>query len=143
MKFNFVKPRFLLISILSGVGLIPHLSASPAFEWTTDHMQVGVRWQPSVSRPLNNTYELTRPILAEHSSYVMFWVAWSQIEPSANHCDYKKNPSSGLRMFDHVVSAANEKGLFVEFVFLGFQVGRLKKDQMEESVLSQITSVLL
>ena len=72
MKFNFVNPRFIVITIMSCAGLIHLLGASPTFEWTTDHMQVGVRWQPSASRPLNNTYELTRPILAEHSSYVMF-----------------------------------------------------------------------
>ena len=58
-------------------------------------------------------------ILAEHSSYVMFWVAWPQIEPNALR-DSKKHPSGGLKMFDEVVSAANRDGLFVEFVFFGF-----------------------
>lgn len=90
-----------------------------AYQWTTDHMQVGVRWQPSSSRPLNNEYELTRPILGEESSYVMFWVAWQQVEPTPAHTDYKKNPSSGLQMFDQVVTASNQAGLKVEFVFFG------------------------
>jgi len=111
--------KLLFLSLLS-VGTSNLVYAKPAYEWTTDHMHVGVRWQPSVSRPLNNAYELTRPILAEHSSYVMFWVAWPQIEPNAKNCDYQKHPSGGLKMFDEVVSAANRDGLFVEFVFFGF-----------------------
>ena len=90
-----------------------------AYDWTTDHMQVGVRWQPASSRPLNNEYELTRSILAEESSYVMFWVAWQQVEPTPAHTDYQKNPSSGLQMFDQVVNGCNRAGLKVEFVFFG------------------------
>ena len=120
MNSQFVRPSRYLAFLLIISGLSPLVNATPAYPWTTDHMQVGVRWQPSASRPLNNAYELTRPILAEHSSYVMFWVAWPQIEPSAVHCDYQKNPSGGLKMFDEVVSAANRDGLFVEFVFFGF-----------------------
>ncbi len=89
------------------------------YDWSTDHMQVGVRWQPSSSRPLNNAYELTRPILAEESSYVMFWVAWQQVEPSPSHTDYQNNASPGLKMFDQVVDGANGAGLKVEFVFFG------------------------
>jgi hypothetical protein len=111
--------KSLFLSLLS-LGTSNLVDAKPAYEWTTDHMHVGVRWQPSVSRPLNNAYELTRPILAEHSSYVMFWVAWPQIEPNIQNCDYQKHPSGGLKMFDEVVSAANRDGLFVEFVFFGF-----------------------
>ncbi len=90
-----------------------------AYDWTTDHMQVGVRWQPSSSRPLNNEYELTRPMLAEISSYVMFWVAWQQVEPTLANTDYLQNPSSGLRMFDQVVDGCIRSGLKVEFVFFG------------------------
>ena len=121
MKFKtLVSFRPILSSlVLSALFVGGSLGARPAYEWTPDHMQVGVRWQPSVSRPLNNAYEITRPILAEHSSYVMFWVAWSQVEPNAANCDYKKKPSGGLRMFDQVVDMANEQGLFVEFVFFG------------------------
>ena len=106
-------------------------------------MHVGVRWQPSASRPLNNAYELTRPILAEHSSYVMFWVAWPQIEPNAQNCDYQKHPSGGLKMFDDVVSAANRDGLFVEFVFLVSQVGQLRWHPMGINDPSPIISVVL
>ncbi|MEL0099906.1 MAG: hypothetical protein VW907_10150, partial [Opitutae bacterium] len=106
MNFSFSKSfKFFLLVLISG-GFSILVNANPAYEWTTDHMHVGVRWQPSASRPLNNAYELTRPILAEHSSYVMFWVAWPQIEPNAINCDYQKHPSSGLKMFDQVVSAA-------------------------------------
>jgi len=115
-KRNFLLLPYFTLLLTLGVSA---LVAKPAFEWTTDHMQVGVRWQPSVSRPLNNIYEITRPVLGEHSSYAMFWVAWPQVEPSEKYCDYQNNPSGGLKMFDQVVDMANEKGLFVEFVFFG------------------------
>ena len=74
-----MNPHFLKLFPISVFALIicamsNTVNANLAYEWTTDHMQVGVR-SASVSRPLNNAYELTRPILAEHSSYVMFWVA--------------------------------------------------------------------
>ena len=108
-------PVFLLLKCIFLIGIAPAYS----YEWTTDHMQVGVRWQPSSSRPLNNAYELTRPILGEESSYVMFWVAWQQVEPTPAHTDYEKNPSPGLKMFDQVVNGANQSGLKVEFVFFG------------------------
>ena len=65
----YIRKTF-LSSLLLFLGFSLSLIASPAYEWTPDHMQVGVRWQPSVSRPFNNEYELTRPILATHSSYV-------------------------------------------------------------------------
>ena len=117
--FNLRSDKLLFLFLIT-IGIFNQVDAKPAYEWTTDHMHVGVRWQPSASRPLNNAYELTRPILAEHSSYVMFWVAWPQIEPNERNCDYQKHPSGGLKMFDEVVSAANRDGLFVEFVFYGF-----------------------
>ena len=116
----FLSKSYKFLFLFLSIRIFNPVDAKPAYEWTTDHMHVGVRWQPSVSRPLNNAYELTRPILAEHSSYVMFWVAWPQIEPNAQNCDYQKHPSGGLKMFDEVVSAANRDGLFVEFVFYGF-----------------------
>ena len=100
MNSFLLRSNKLLFLFLITVGIFNQMDAKPAYEWTTDHMHVGVRWQPSVSRPLNNAYELTRPILAEHSSYVMFWVAWPQIEPNAQNCDYQKYPSGGLKMFD-------------------------------------------
>jgi hypothetical protein len=117
---SFLSKSYKFLFLFLSIGIFNPVDAKPAYEWTTDHMHVGVRWQPSVSRPLNNAYELTRPILAEHSSYVMFWVAWPQIEPNIQNCDYQKHPSGGLKMFDEVVSAANRDGLFVEFVFYGF-----------------------
>jgi len=125
------------------IGVFNLVDAKPAYEWTTDHMQVGVRWQPSASRPLNNAYELTRPILEEHSSYVMFWVAWPQIEPNAKNCDYQKHPSGGLKMFDEVVSAANRDGLFVEFVFMVSRVGQPRLHPMGINDPSPIISVVL
>jgi len=115
VSFRAILSSLVMSALFVGCGL----GARPAYEWTPDHMQVGVRWQPSVSRPLNNAYEITRPVLADHSSYVMFWVSWSQVEPNAANCDYQKKPSGGLKMFDQVVDMANEQGLFVEFVFFG------------------------
>ena len=119
MNHNLYIRKTFLSALLLFIGISSALIASPSYQWTPDHMQVGVRWQPSVSRPLNNQYELTRPILATHSSYVMFWVAWSQVEPNEANCDYQKHPSAGLKMFDQVVDAANRDGLLVEFVFFG------------------------
>ena len=51
------------------------------YVWTTEHMQVGVRWQPFVGRPGNNAYDAQRPVIAQDSSYVQFWMAWPALEP--------------------------------------------------------------
>ena len=62
---SFLRRFCKILLLLPIIGGLTNLAdANPSYEWTTDHMQVGVRWQPSASRPLNNAYELTRPILA-------------------------------------------------------------------------------
>ncbi len=87
------------------------------YVWTRDHLHVGVRWQPFIGRPQNNTYDATRPVIATDSSYVQFWVSWGAIEPTQTHTDYGDNPSPGLQAIEHAVDACNAKGLKVEFVF--------------------------
>ena len=75
-------------------------------------------------RPLNNAYELTRPILAEHSSYA---VLGSMASRRAQYPKLRltKTPSGGLKMFDEVVSAANRDGLCgVCFFWLSWLGGR-------------------
>ena len=92
-------------------------SSETAYEWTTDHVQVGVRWQPFGGRPGNNTYDARRPVIARDSSYVQFWVSWRAIEPTEDHRDYGRNPSPGLQAIEQAVDAAIAHGLKVEFVF--------------------------
>ena len=96
--------------------LVLGLSAAAAYEWTTDHLQVGVRWQP-FGRPLNDAYDATRPVIAEDSSYVQFWVAWSASEPTEAHTDYENNMSGYLKTIERAVDACVAEGLKVEFVF--------------------------
>ena len=105
-------PVFLLLKCIFLIGIAPAFS----YEWTTDHMQVGVRWQPSSSRPLNNAYELTRPILAEESSYVMFGLA-AQVEPTPAHTDYKKirHGAEDVRSSGEWGKSVRIKGKFVFF----------------------------
>ena len=87
------------------------------YVWTTNHMHVGVRWQPFIGRPQNNAYDSTRPVIANDSSYVQFWASWGAMEPTRAHTDYKKNPSPGLQTIERAVDVCNSKGLKVEFVF--------------------------
>ena len=90
---------------------------SSDYEWTTDHMQVGVRWQPFSGRPGNNAYDATRPVIAEDSSYAQFWVAWSASEPTEAHTDYENNMSGYLKTIEQAVDACVAEGLKVELVF--------------------------
>lgn len=87
------------------------------YMWTTNHMHLGVRWQPFIGRPQANAYDATRPVISNDSSYVQFWVSWGAMEPTEAHKDYKKNPSPGLQAIERAVEACNAKGLKVEFVF--------------------------
>lgn len=87
------------------------------YDWTTDHMQVGVRWQPFIGRPQANAYDATRPVIATDSSYVQFWASWAALEPTLAHTDYAKNPSPGLLAIERAVDACNRRGLKVELVF--------------------------
>ena len=83
-------------SFLSGLASdIPEksqpLSDKPYF-WTTDHMHVGVRWQP-FGLPGCELYDANRPILSEHSSYAQFWVSWHAVEPRQENTDYENHMS--------------------------------------------------
>ena len=91
--------------------------ARESYTWTTDHMQVGVRWQPFAGRPMNNAYDATRPVISEDSSYAQFWVAWSSSEPTEAHTDYATHMSTYLKTIEQAVDACVAEGLKVELVF--------------------------
>ncbi len=63
--------------------------AKTDYAWTTNHMHVGVRWQPFIGRPQANAYDATRPVIATDSSYGQFWASWAAIEPTPAHTDCK------------------------------------------------------
>jgi len=87
------------------------------YEWTTDHMHVGVRWQPFGGRPENNAYDAARPVIAVDSSYAQFWVSWNATEPTEANRDYLNKPSSYLQTIEAAVDACVAQGLKVELVF--------------------------
>lgn len=93
-----------------------HTHTESGYEWTTDHMQVGVRWQP-FGRPGNDAYDAQRPVIAEDSSYVQFWVSWAATEPTEAHTDYVDHPSDYLRSIEAAVDACVAQNLKVELVF--------------------------
>ena len=87
------------------------------YQWTVDHMQVGVRWQPFSGRPRNNAYDAQRKIIARDSSYVQFWMAWSALEPTEANTDYLNQPSGYFQAIEQAVNACRDYGIKVEFVF--------------------------
>lgn len=87
------------------------------YDWTTSHLQVGVRWQPFIGRPVNNDYDATRPVLARDSSYVQFWASWGALEPQPANTNYTANPAAGLQALERAVDTCNARGQKVEFVF--------------------------
>ena len=89
------------------------------YVWTTDHLQVGVRWQPFVGRPQNNAFDAARPVIATDSSYAQFWVAWNAAEPTVDQTDYATNQSAYLQTIEQAVDACRARGLKTEFVFFG------------------------
>ncbi len=91
--------------------------AKTDYQWTTNHMHVGVRWQPFIGRPANNAYDATRDVIAVDSSYVQFWVSWAAIEPTLAFTDYARQPSPALQAIEEAVEACRAKGVKVEFVF--------------------------
>ena len=107
--FSFVlSPLSLLAGMNQGV-------AQQDYKWTTDHMQVGVRWQPFGLKGCDE-YDANRPLLAKHASYAQFWVNWSATEPTEKHLDYKNNMSGYLQAIDHAVNLCVERGVKVELV---------------------------
>ena len=85
------------------------------YAWTTDHMHIGVRWQP-FGLPGCELYDANRPLISEHSSYAQFWVSWHSIEPTEKSTDYENHMSGSLRAIEHAVDLCVERGVKVEFV---------------------------
>lgn len=96
---------------------LPNDTKKRDYEWTTNHMHIGVRWQPYGGRPLNNAYDAARPIISKYSSYAQFWVAWSASEPSEQSTDYAKHMSDYLQTIEQAVDSCIAQGLKCEFVF--------------------------
>ena len=86
------------------------------YQWTTDHMHIGVRWQPFGGRPKNSAYDASRPVIAEDSSYAQFWVSWNALEPTLSHTNYLENPSSYLQTIETAVDECVARGLKTELV---------------------------
>ena len=91
-------------------------SSGSGYDWTTDHMHVGVRWQPFPGRPANNAYDAKRPVIAEDSSYAQFWVSWHAAESSKANVDYARNMSVYLKTIEDAVDACVAEGVKVELV---------------------------
>ena len=91
--------------------------AATDYDWTTNHLHIGVRWQPYGGRPANNAYDAARPVISKYSSYAQFWVAWSASEPSEKNTDYAKHMSGYLKSIEQAVDACNAQGVKCEFVF--------------------------
>lgn len=86
------------------------------YTWTTDHIHVGVRWQPFGGFPKYNAADSQRPVIAQNSSYAQFWINWHAAEPDVKNTDYKNHLSSYLVTIEQAVDACIAKGLKVEFV---------------------------
>ncbi len=99
----------------SGTKSEDSLQESNSYTWTTDHIHVGVRWQP-FGLPGCELYDANRPLIAEHSSYAQFWVSWNAVEPQEINTDYEKHMSGQLRAIEHAVDLCMERGVKVEFV---------------------------
>ncbi|MBT5717089.1 MAG: hypothetical protein HOI70_09260 [Opitutae bacterium] len=86
-----------------------------SYAWTTDHMHIGVRWQPFGLEECDR-YDANRPLISEHSSYAQFWVSWNAAEPTAKHTDYNKNMSGYLKAIENAVDACIARGVKTELV---------------------------
>ncbi|MBT3211038.1 MAG: hypothetical protein HOK57_03990 [Planctomycetaceae bacterium] len=120
LKQQFVFIFFLFMGIIGTPNCLnaeEKIFNNNGYQWTVDHMQVGVRWQPFVGRPENNAYDAQRQIIARDSSYVQFWMAWSALEPTEANTDYLKQPSGYLQAIEQAVNACKDYEIKVEFVF--------------------------
>ena len=79
------KLPIIVSSIL--IGLSIHAEVKPSYTWTTDHMHIGVRWQPFGLKNCE-IYDANRPLIKKHSSYAQFWVSWNAAEPNPKNTDY-------------------------------------------------------
>ena len=107
------KLPIIVSSIL--IGLSIHAEVKPSYTWTTDHMHLGVRWQPFGLKNCE-IYDANRPLIKKHSSYAQFWVSWNAAEPNPKNTDYQNNMSGYLQAIDHAVNLCAERGLQAELV---------------------------
>ena len=119
---NWIYPRpalpVIALLFLLGELMAAQTNAPPErYPWTTDHIQIGVRWQPFVARNEINAYDATRPVIAEDSSYAQFWVSWKAAESAAANTNYATNMSTYLADIERAVDVCVAEGLQVEFVF--------------------------
>ena len=100
---------------LSAAASSVQLSDQGSYAWTTDHLQIGVRWQP-FGLPGCELYDANRPLISKHSSYAQFWVSWNAVEPNQQNTDYQNHMSGHLQAIENAVNLCVERGVKVEFV---------------------------
>ena len=96
---------------------MPNASKSrpPKYDWTTDHLHVGVRWQP-YGLIEGDAYDGARPVIKQDSSYVQFWCSWAGAEEDPENVDYKNHMSDYLKAIDDAVNQCVAQGQKVELV---------------------------
>ena len=87
---------------LSAAASSVQLSDQGSYAWTTDHLQIGVRWQP-FGLPGCELYDANRPLISKHSSYAQFWVSWNAVEPNQQNTDYQNHMSGHLQAIENAV----------------------------------------
>ena len=119
LKLLFLLTAFVLTaplySRLIAAASSGQLPKSRPYAWTTDHLQIGVRWQP-FGLPGCELYDANRPLISKHSSYAQFWVSWNAVEPDEKNTDYKNHMSGHLQSIENAVNLCIERGVKVEFV---------------------------
>ena len=121
MYHLFLIPTFILaicsavLSPISSFAVESVKSGINPYIWTTDHMHIGVRWQPFGLIGCD-MYDADRPLISEHSSYAQFWVSWNAAEPTKSNTNYKKNMSGYLKAIERAVDACVARGLKTELV---------------------------
>ena len=119
LKLLFLLTAFVLTaplySRLIAAASSGQLPKSRPYAWTTDHLQIGVRWQP-FGLPGCDLYDANRPLISKHSSYAQFWVSWNAVEPDEKNTDYKNHMSGHLQSIENAVNLCIERGVKVEFV---------------------------
>lgn len=99
--------------------VVTNQSVSSNYEWTTDHMHVGVRWQPAGSDLNSIAYDASSPMIAQDSSYATFWVGWNSMEPKEENINYSTKNTSYFRTIEAAVNECVKKNIKVEFVIFG------------------------
>ena len=104
-----------LLGLARGFSEKKEPASQKPYQWTTDHMHMGVRWQP-FGLPGCELYDANRPLISKHSSYAQFWVSWNAVEPQQKNTDYENHMSGQLQAINHAVDLCVERGVKVEFV---------------------------